>query len=158
MSVPCHRGKNQQDNYVDLVEALLRPETDEERQKRALASRFLVERVFAGLANLNTGFDGASIVHVSPEDFCTVIDRCQNLQVAFFGIEAFSTDVEPPWKVAFLEVEISPGQGYEWARDMVRRYKGRLDVTICATYDVPDILLNSMEDARGSANEGRSPS
>jgi hypothetical protein len=158
MSVQHHRGQNQQEDNVNLIESLLRAETDEERLKRDLAARFLLERVFAGLANINTGFDGASIVHVSPEDFCIVIDRCEDLQVTFFGIEVFSTNVDPPWKVAFLEVQISPGQGYEWAREVVGKYKGRLDVTICATYDVPDILLNSMENEGGSANEGRSPS
>jgi hypothetical protein len=45
--------------------------------------------------------------------------------------------VEPPSKVEMLEVEISPEDGYEWARRLVRRYQGKPDITICATFGVP---------------------
>jgi hypothetical protein len=89
--------------------------------------RFLRELVFAGFKDLNTGFDSPLIGHFSPEDFLVVIDRCERLHVHVIGIEIFASRRD------FLEVEISPQDGYEWARRLVQKYQGRSDVTICAT-------------------------
>ena len=72
-----------------------------------------------------------------------MIDRCESLNVRVIGIEVFTTDVQPPAKVGFLEVEISPEDGYDWARRLVRKYMGTSDITICATFNVPDALLRS---------------
>jgi hypothetical protein len=99
--------------------------------------RFLGEVIYAGLQDLNTGFDSERIVWFSPADFLIVIDRCESRHVRVIGIEVFTTDVEPPWKVEFLEVEISPEDGYEWARRLVARYQGKADITISATFSVP---------------------
>jgi hypothetical protein len=93
--------------------------------------RFLREVVYAGLKDLNTGFDSPMIGHFSPEDFTTVIDRCEHLHVHVIGIEVLASGGD------FLEVEISPEDGYDWARRLVQRYRGRADVTICATFGVP---------------------
>jgi hypothetical protein len=105
--------------------------------------RFLREVIYAGLTDLNTGFDSPMIGHFSPEDFLTVIDRCEALNVRVIGVEVFTTDVEPPWKVGLLEVEISPQDGYDWPRRLVREYQERSDITICASFDVPDAALKS---------------
>jgi len=43
--------------------------------------RFLREVVYAGLKDLNTGFDSPLIGHFSPTDFLVVIDRCENLHI-----------------------------------------------------------------------------
>jgi hypothetical protein len=69
---------------------------------------FLRRVIYAGLKDLNTGFDSASIGHFFAEDFLIVIDRCEALNVEVIGIEVFTTDVEPPWKVGLLDTELSP--------------------------------------------------
>jgi hypothetical protein len=92
--------------------------------------RFLREVVYAGLNDMNTGFDSPLIGHFSPADFLVVIDRCEPLHVHVIGIEVFASGGD------FLEVEISPEDGYDWARRLVQRYQGRSDVTICATFSV----------------------
>jgi len=56
------------------------PRDDEHRDK------ILGEQVFAGLQDRNTGFDATCIVHFSPTDFATVIDRCERLGINMFGI------------------------------------------------------------------------
>jgi hypothetical protein len=105
--------------------------------------RFLREVIYAGLTDLNTGFDSPLICHFSTKDFLTVIDRCESLKVRVIAIEVFTTDAEPPWKVGLLQVEISPEDGYDWPRRLVREYQERSDITICASFDVPDAVLKS---------------
>lgn len=99
--------------------------------------QFLREVVFAGLQDVNTGFDSPLISHFSPTEFLIVIDRCESLRIRVIGIEVCTTEVEPPWKAALLEVEISPEDGYNWARQLVRRYQGKPDITVSATFGVP---------------------
>jgi hypothetical protein len=105
--------------------------------------RFLWGVIYAGLTDLNTGFNSASIGHFSPEDFLIVIDRCESLNVEVIGIEVFSTDVEPPSKVQMVDIEISPVPGYDWARRLVKKYMEIPAITISATFEVPDALLKS---------------
>jgi hypothetical protein len=118
-------------------------DTPESKLKSEEDHRFLREFIYAGLTDLNTGFDSPLIGHFSPADFLTVIDRCESLNVRIIGIEVFTTEVEPPWQVGLLEVEISPEDGYDWPRRLVREYQERSDITICATFDVPDAVLKS---------------
>ena len=118
-------------------------DTPESKLKFEKEHRFLRDVIYAGLTDLNTGFDSPLIGHFSPEDFLTVIDRCESLNVRIIGIEVFTTDVEPPWKVGLLEVEISPEDGYDWPRRLVRKYWDRSDITICASFDVSDAVLKS---------------
>jgi hypothetical protein len=105
--------------------------------------RFLRDVIYAGLTDLNTGFDSLLIGHFSLEDFVVVIHRCESLNVRIIGIEVFTNDVELPWKVGLLSVEISPEDGYDWPRRLVMEYQERSDITICASFDVPDAVLNS---------------
>jgi hypothetical protein len=116
-------------------------------------NRFEREVLYAGLTDQNTGFDSDLIGHFSPEDFLIVIDRCESLNVEVIGIELFTTKAEPPWKVGFLGVEISPEPGYDWTRRLVRKYMERSDITICATFDVPDALLKSNPKREGESNQ-----
>ena len=128
--------------------------TPEAKLKFEQSHRFLREVIYAGLTNLNTGFDSESISHFSPQDFLTVIDRCESLNVSLNGIEVFTTDVEPPATAGFLEVEISPEDGgYDWARRLVREYMGISDITVCATFNVPDALLKSNPKQEGEPNQ-----
>jgi hypothetical protein len=93
--------------------------------------RFLREVVYAGLKDLNTEFDSPLIGHFSSTDFHVVIDRCERLHVRLIGIEVFAAGRD------FLEVEISPEDGYSWARQLVQKYAGRPNITICATFGLP---------------------
>jgi hypothetical protein len=106
--------------------------TDEQGIKFEEDRQFMQRVVFAGLANLNTGFDSPLICHFSPTDFSKVIERCGHLHVRIIGIEVFLIGG------GMLEVEISEEDGFEWTRRLVDRYQQRSDVTICATFDVPD--------------------
>jgi hypothetical protein len=115
--------------------------------------QFLRRVIYAGLEDLNTGFDSLLIGHSSPEDFLTVIDRCESLNVDVIGIEVFTTDVEPPWRAELVDIEISPAPGYDWPRRLVREYLDRSDITICATFDVPDALLKSNPKQAGEPNQ-----
>lgn len=117
--------------------------TPESKLKSEKKDRFLREVIYTGLTDLNTGFDSPLIGHFSLEDFLTVIDRCESLKVPVIAIEVFTTDAEPPWKVGLLQVEISPEDGYDWPRRLVREYQERSDITICASFDVPDAVLKS---------------
>ena len=48
----------------------------------------------------------------------------------------------------FLEVEISPDDGYEWAHRLVQAYMGKPNSTLSATFKVPDALLILLDDSR----------
>jgi hypothetical protein len=111
------------------------------------------EVLYAGLANLNTGFDSPLVGHFSPEDFLIVIDRCESLGVEVIGVEVFTTDVEPPYKAGLEDIEISPVPGYDWARRLVSKYMETPAITICATFDVPDALLKSNPKQAGESNQ-----
>jgi hypothetical protein len=128
-------------------------DTPESKPKFEQENRFEREVIYAGLTDLNTGFDSDLIGHFSPEDFLIVIDRCESLNVEIIGIEVFTTDVEPPWKAGLVDIEISPVPGYDWARRLVREYMEKSDITICVTFDVPDALLKSNPKQEGEPNQ-----
>jgi hypothetical protein len=125
--------------------------TPESKLKFELKNRFEREVLYAGLFDLNIGFDSPLVGHFCPEDFLTVIDRCEALRVEVIGIEVFTTDVEPPGKVGLLEIEISPEEGYDWTRRLIREYMQRSYITICATFDVNEALLNPKQ--QGEPNQ-----
>jgi hypothetical protein len=89
--------------------------------------RYLQRWIFIGLKDINTGFDSRAICHFSREDFLTVIDRCERLNVQIVGIEVFSLNVE------LLGVEISPEPGFGWAR------RSPSVVPICVEHPVQDV-------------------
>jgi len=122
------------DQFEDMLAEM---DTPESKLKFEADHRFLREVIYTGLREANTGFDSPQIGHFSPADFLTVIDRCESFNVGMIGIEVFSTDVEPPWKVGLPEVEVSSEEGYGWARHLVRKYQGKPGITICATFAVP---------------------
>ena len=130
-------------SWDQFAQMLAECDTPERKLKFEEDHRFLLEVIYAGLTDLNTGFDSPLIYHFSPEDFLTVIDRCESLKVRVIAIEVFTTDVAPPCKVGLLQVEISAEDGYDWARRLVREYEERSDITICASFDVPNAVLES---------------
>lgn len=90
--------------------------------------RFLRNVIYAGLKDLNTGFDSPLISHFSALDFLEVIDRCERLGVKIIGIESFCPEDE------LLAVQIGQEPGFDWARSFVR--ESGADVTFSATYDL----------------------
>jgi len=141
-------------NIPDGWDELFRPMTDDERLQFEAKHKFMDTVVFAGLKNLNTGFDAPGIHHFSPADFGEVIGRCKPLHVTPIGIEIFTTDG------GFIDCEIraeniSTEEAYSWAQRLVQTYEGTPDITMSATFDVPDALLTSKGP---SANEIVDPS
>jgi hypothetical protein len=53
--------------------------TPESKLRFEQSHRFLRRVIYAGLKDLNTGFDSPLICHFSPEDFLIVTDRCESL-------------------------------------------------------------------------------
>jgi hypothetical protein len=66
-------------------------DTPESKLKFEEDDRFLRQVVYAGLRDLNVGFDSPLICHFSPVDFLTVISRCESLHVRVIGIEIFTS-------------------------------------------------------------------
>ena len=127
-------------NAMDGWDDLFRPMTPDELSKFEAKHRYMDQVVFVGLKNLNTGFDAPGIHHFSPGDFAEVISRCEPLHIIPNGIEVFTSDggfIE----VVFAVDDGSPEEGSEWARRLVQRYKEVPDITMSATFRVPDSLL-----------------
>src|ERR1700682_2837515 len=103
---------------ADNFFSLLLQEDPGRRLKFEADHRFMEEVVYAGLKNLNTGFDSPLISHFSPDEFGTVIDRCEPLNVSVIGIEVFEVI---SGTAELLEVEISPEEGFEWTRRLVQK-------------------------------------
>ena len=125
-------------SQVDFEQMLAEWNTPEWKLRVEEDERFMREVVYAGLTDLNDGFDSPLIGHFSPRDFLAVIARCESLHVRIIGIEVFKMiNVRPPSKVMLLDVEISPEQGYKWARRLVQKYLLRRRITVSATFEVP---------------------
>ena len=147
-----HRFLYQQqldETSIDLEEALSLSMDAAQQLKFELKHLYLEQVVFAGLTNSNNGIDSPLIFHFTPQEFSKVIDRCERLHVRITGAEIFSTDVEPPWKAAFLDIEGFPGEDHEWARRLIKRYLSVPHITLAGFYDVPDSVLQSSGVASG---------
>jgi hypothetical protein len=92
---------------------------------------FVKNVLFAGLQTRNTCLDSPLTPHVSPEEFRTVIDRCEATQTEVIGIEVFDVSKKP---VEMIDVVISPEPGLDWARQITGKYTGQPGVTLCATF------------------------
>jgi hypothetical protein len=99
--------------------------------------KILGKQVFAGLQDRNTGFDATCIVHFSPTDFVTVMDRCERLAINMFGMEVF--DGKHALRAVHIRPELS--KGLVWARHILTLYLPHPEYTIAATYDVRQTRL-----------------
>jgi hypothetical protein len=143
-------GKQEFSDWFEQIFADM--DKPESKLKFEAKNRFEREVLYAGLTDLNTGFDSDLIGHFSSAEFLTVIDRCESLGVQVIGIEVFTTEVEPPAKAGLEDIEISPVPGYDWARQLVRKYMKRPDITICASFGVPEELLKTNAKLEGESN------
>ena len=137
----------------DFEQILAEMDTPEWKLRFKQENQYQRDVLYAGLTNLNTGFDSPLVEHFSPGDFLIVIDRCESLGVEVIGVEVFTTDVEPPYRAGLEDIEISPVPGHDWARRLVRKYVETPAITICATFRVPDELLNSNPKQEGEPNQ-----
>jgi hypothetical protein len=151
MTAEENMDKSEWADWFELMFAELA--TPESKLRSEKEDRFLREVLYAGLTDLNTGFDSPLVGHFSPVDFFTVIDRCESLSVRVIGIEVFTTDVEPPSKVQMVDIEISSEEGYDWSRRLVRKYMEKSAITISATFGVPDELLKSNPKQEGEPSQ-----
>ncbi len=132
------------DELVDLQDVFSHQMTPSERLQSEEEQRFLKDVVFAGLMNLNTGFDSPSIFHVTPEDFVAVIDRCDYLGVGINGIEAFSIDTWPSQHfVSYLRTWFAGDECYRGARKILQHYLDIADESVSATFIVPMTVLQA---------------
>src|SRR5665213_1245875 len=134
---------------TDGCDELFRQMTPAESLRFEEENRFLEEVVYVGLKNINTGFDSVGVVHFSPTDFGKVIDRCEYLDVHPNGIEVFTTDggfID----CVFAMDDGSPVEDFEWARRLVQKYQGTPDISMSASFSVPDSLLASSAPSSGS--------
>jgi hypothetical protein len=158
LACPVHREEQRrkmeeaskaEPNMLEGWEDRFRPMTDAERIQFEAKHQFMEQVVFVGLKNLNAGFDAQGIHHFSPVDFGEVISRCKPLHVTPIGIDIFTTDgglIDCEIRAANISME----ETNSWAQRLVQAYEGTPDITMSATFDVPDSLLNS---SGPSANE-----
>ena len=151
LSCPEHREEQRRNmeeaskaepNIPEGWEELFRTRTPAEQLRLEEKHRFMEEVVYAGLENINTGFDAAGIFHFSPADFGKVIDRCEHLHVHPNGIEVFSTDggfID----CVFAMDDGSPDESFDWTRRLVKKYQEVPDITMSATFNIPDSALAS---------------
>jgi len=92
--------------------------------------------VFRGLNELKPVWDSPEIAHFNAHDFIRAIDRCNVLGVRIIGIEIFTTGGE------LLDIEIPEADSNSWCVSFVQKYQERIDLSICATYEVPGRVLN----------------
>src|SRR5690606_27184011 len=102
--------------------------------------KFLEDKVFYGLQNLNKGFDSPSIKYFSESDFEIVLKRVEKHKIGIKGIE--------PWlNNEFYDVAVVEDYGgnpFEptWYKNAFYGFKkDKSGLQYSATYDVPEKLL-----------------
>jgi hypothetical protein len=116
--------------------------SDSERLEREVQQSFLNEHVFAGLTNLNDGFDTKTIKYFSYKDFMIVIDKCEKLNICIYGIE--------PWlNGEYYDVKSNEDFGFKlcdpkWYRLAMEEFeKEGHELQYAASYNVPNELMNN---------------
>jgi hypothetical protein len=128
--------ENQIAERFDLEYMLTHLDDPEVVARLCTQESFLQKFVFRGLNELKPGWDSPEIAHFNAHDFIRVIDRCTVLGVRIIGIEIFTTGGE------LLDIEIPEADSNSWCVSFVQKYQERIDLSICATYEVTDRVLN----------------
>jgi hypothetical protein len=123
-------------NLVETLAKLVEGRDDAAIEPRRHAvEAFLRDYVFRGLNDLKPPYDSPLIAHFRAADFLWVISRCNLLGVHINGVEVFSP------RGQLIEVEIGELDSNDWCVSLVRKYS-RDKRSFCATYSVPDRVLN----------------
>jgi hypothetical protein len=128
--------RNQTAERSDIADMLAQLEDPEVLARLSAEESFLRKFVFRGLNDLKPAWDSLVIAHFDAGDFIRVVDRCTVLGVRIIGIEIFTTEGQ------VLDIEIPEADSNSWCVSFVQKYQERIDLSICATYEVPDRVLN----------------
>ena len=110
---------------------------DDLREKKR---KFLDEKVFYGLTDINTGFDAPYIRYFSADDFRIVLQRCEKLGVGIYGIE--------PWlNGSFYDVISinSPLNTERYKAAFEKFLKRGKELQYSATYYIPEEFMKNNE-------------
>lgn len=119
------------------LEQMLAKWEDPATEVRLCAERlFLRNYVFQGLIDLKPAFDSPQIAHFRAADFLRVVDRCTLLGVRIIGVEICGPEGED------VDIEIPEEESNAWCVSLVQKYQDRIDLSLCATYEVPDSVLS----------------
>jgi hypothetical protein len=128
--------RNQTAERSDIVDMLTQLKNPQVVAQPCAEESFLRKFVFRGLNNLKPVWDSPVIAHFNAGDFIRVVDRCNVLGVRIIGIEIFTTEGQG------LDIEIPEADSNSWCVSFVQKYQERIDLSICATYEVPGRILN----------------
>jgi hypothetical protein len=128
--------RNQTTERSGFADMLAQLEDPEVVARLCAEESFLRKFVFRGLNDLKPAWDSPVIAHFNAGDFIRAIDRCTVLGVRIIGIEIFTTEGQE------LDIEITEADSNSWCVSFVQKYQERIDLSICATYEVPDRVLN----------------
>ncbi len=134
---------NQTAEPFDLEYMLTHLDDPEVVARLCAQESFLQKFVFRGLNDLKPVWDSPEIAHFNADDFIRVVDRCTVLGVRIIGVEIFTTEGQA------LDIEIPEADSNSWCLSFVQKYQERIDLSICATYEVPrgvlDMPLKSLD-------------
>jgi hypothetical protein len=106
--------------------------------------KYLEKYVFAGLTNINTGFDIPEIRYFSESDFEKILDRVESLGLGIYGIE--------PWQNGeYFGVVIFEDSGMDptnpkWYRAAFKQFIDmKEDLQYSASYFIPDSILKAVD-------------
>ncbi len=97
---------------------------------------FLRNYIFRGLNDLKPDYDSPLIAHFRAADFLRVIARCKRLGIPIHGVEIFGPQGQ------LRAVEIAEENSGDWCVLLVQRYQHRVNLSFCASYTVPNHVLN----------------
>jgi hypothetical protein len=128
--------RNQAAKRSDVADMQAQLEDPQALARLSAEESFLRKFVFQGLSDLKPTWDSLVIAHFDAGDFIRVVDRCTVLGVRIIGIEIFTTEGQ------VLDIEIPEADSNSWCVSFVQKYQERIDLSVCATYEVPDRVLN----------------
>jgi hypothetical protein len=123
--------RNQTVERSDIADMLTQLKDPEVVARLCAEKSFLRNFVFRGLNDLKPAWDSPVTAHFNAGDFIRVVDRCTVLGVGIIGIEIFTTERQ------LLDIEIREADSNSWCVSFVQKYQERIDLSICATYQVP---------------------
>lgn len=99
---------------------------------------FLENNIFQGLKNRNNGEDAHTIWHFSADDFLTIMDRAEELELEILGIECWEEGSE---KVTKYHEDYD---SHYWHRHAYEELVGKFSPCVfTATFDVPAYYLQN---------------
>ena len=109
-------------------------------EKRKLEEKFMAEKIFSGLSNLNSGFDVPTIKYHSEEEFDCVLKKIEEYGIDIYGIEPFYEGEYYDCKTyENTGLKANDPNWYRTAFDTFRN--GQKGLQYSASYNIPDKVL-----------------